>query len=51
MKSEQINTILLLLLVYLIMKKDKTKETIEQQMKRAESIGMAKTIGELGTTF
>ena len=51
MKSDQLNIILLGIIIYLLIKKDKTKETIEQQMKRIESIGIAKKIGDLGTTF
>ena len=51
MKAEQLNFILLGIIIYLLMKKDKTKETIEQQMKRLESIGMAKKSDDLGTTF
>lgn len=43
MKTEQINTILLVIVIYLLLSK---KEQTQTQV-----VGMAKTIGDLGTTF
>ena len=43
MKSEQINTIILAIIIVLLLTKKKETE--------AKAVGMAKTIGDLGTTF
>ena len=50
MKTETLNIVLVGIIIYLLMQRKKQTITNEQ-LKYAEAVGMAKTIGELGTTF
>lgn len=50
MDSKSLNIVLVGVIIYLLMQRKKKKITSDQ-IKYAEAVGMAKTIGDLGTTF
>ena len=52
MKSETLNIILVGIIIYLLMQKNKNDVSDLQKLKYAEAVGMAKAVnGDLGTTF
>jgi hypothetical protein len=51
MDNKTLNYILVGVIIYLIIQQRKNKVLTNEELKRAEAIGMAKTIGDLGTTF
>lgn len=51
MKSEQLNFVLIGIIIYLLIQRNKKQMTNEEKLKYAEAIGTAKAIGDLGVTF
>lgn len=51
MDNKTLNFFLIGVIIYLIIQQKKNKQLINEELKKAEAVGMAKAIGDLGTTF